>query len=89
MSLKSKPLDQQTRECIKRFSEDDVKFIANRLSQRLGGDIGEAMEMIQDCHPELHKILASAPTNADVYNLIDLIDRQTQDAAYKKTPMTK
>jgi hypothetical protein len=81
--MKFKSTDQQIKECVKKISEEDLKYLYTRLSQRLGGDIGEAMSLIQNQYPELNKVLSAAPTCTEVYNLIDIIDRCVQEPAKK------
>lgn len=87
--MKSKSVDQQIKEYIKKISEDDLKFLSQRLSQRLGGDLGEAMTLIQDRYPELNKVLSNTPNCSELYNVIDAIDRHVQDAASKKPVLVK
>lgn len=82
--MKAKSVDQQIKECVKKVSEEDLKFLAARLSQRLGGDLGEAMTLVQERYPDLNKVLTNTPSCTDLYNVIDAIDRQVQEAASKK-----
>jgi uncharacterized protein YqgV (UPF0045/DUF77 family) len=84
--MKAKSVDQQIKECVKKVSEEDLKFLSQRLSQRLGGDLGESMSLIQERYPELNKVLINTPSCTDLYNVIDVIDRHVQDAANKKMP---
>jgi hypothetical protein len=74
-------MDQQIKEFVKKISEEDLKYLHMRLSQRLGGDIGDSMSLIQNNYPELNKVLSTATTCNEVYNLIDLIDKCIQDIA--------
>lgn len=87
--MKPKSNDQQIRECLKKVSEEDIKFLSGRLSQRLGGDLGEALTLVQDRYPELNKILSSAMKSVELYDLIDTLDRQIQEVTNKKMPLVK
>ena len=87
--MKPKSNDQQIRECLKKVSEEDIKFLSGRLSQRLGGDLGEALTLVQDRYPELNKILSSAMKSVELYDLIDTLDRQIQEVPNKKMPLVK
>jgi uncharacterized protein YqgV (UPF0045/DUF77 family) len=82
--MKAKTVDQQIKECVKKVSEEDLKFLSQRLSQRLGGDLGEAMSLVQERYPDLNKVLTNTPSCSELYNVIDTLDRQIQEAASKK-----
>lgn len=82
--MKAKSVDQQVKEYVKKVSDDDLKFLSSRLSQRLGGDLGEALALIQEQYPELNKVLSNTPCCDELYNVVDVIDRQVQEAANKK-----
>jgi hypothetical protein len=85
--MKTKSVDQQIKEYVKKISEEDLKYLSARLSQRLGGDLGDALVLIQDHYPEINKVLSSAPSCTELYNVIDALDRQVQEAATKKIPV--
>jgi hypothetical protein len=68
-----KPVDQQIKECVKRISEEDLRFIYYRLSQRLCGDLGEALAFINSNYHDLNSILSSASSHAELYNMIDIL----------------
>lgn len=87
--MKSKSLDQQIKECVKKISEEDLKFLFQRLSQRIGGDLSEAMILIQERYVELHKILSNTSSHLELYNVIDTIDKHIQEAVSKKPTFAK
>jgi uncharacterized protein YqgV (UPF0045/DUF77 family) len=82
--MRAKSVDAQVKECVKKVSDEDLKYLSSRLSQRLGGDLGEAMSLIQERYPELNKLLTNTPNCDDLYNTIDIIDQQIQEVANKK-----
>lgn len=82
--MKAKSVDQQLKEYVKKVSEDDLKFISQRLSQRLGGDLGEALNLIQERYPEINKVLSSSPNCIELYNAIDVLDKQCYEIVSRR-----
>ena len=84
MKVNKQLLDHQIRECVKRISDDDLKYLGIRLSQRIGGDLSESLVLIQDYYPELNKIFTSAINSNELYNTIDALDKIVDETLSRK-----
>lgn len=71
------------KEYVRRLEDADLKFIQMRLTRRLGGDLGEAVELIQR-HPEVDRWLATATGANDFFDMIDQIDSYVQAEVKKR-----
>lgn len=84
MITRKSNVEYQIKECVKRISDDDLKYLHFRLSQRLGGDLGDAMTLIQDHYTDLNKVLSNATSCTELYDLVDMIDECIQDVVERK-----
>jgi len=57
--------------CLK-LSDDNLRFLHGRLSQRLGGDLAEAVDFLGGIR-EIDKWFATASTCNDFYDMVDHI----------------
>ena len=64
--------DLYLKEYCSRLSEENLKFLAGRLSQRLAGDVAEMLDFCSTVR-ELDRWLASAQTSDELFDMIDLI----------------
>ena len=60
------------REYVSRANDDVLKFVAGRLTQRLSGDVPDALNALSENH-EMDRLLVSARTANDLYDLIDTV----------------
>lgn len=60
------------RESVRRFSEDDLKFLHSRLSQKLCGDCADAVEVLSRVS-ELDKWLRSASSANELFDMVDTL----------------
>jgi len=60
------------RECVIRSSDETLKFLGGRLSQRLGGDIPEALEALSEMS-EVDRLLSSARSAWDIFDVLDIV----------------
>lgn len=68
ISVKKK--DLILKEFARSLSDDDLKWLSARLSQRLGGDLGDAMEALQT-NAEMDRLLLGAKDADAFYDLAD------------------
>jgi hypothetical protein len=57
--------------CLK-LSDDNLRFLHGRLSQRLGGDLAEAVDFLGGIR-EIDKWFSTASTCNDFYDMVDHI----------------
>ena len=65
--------DVYLKEYAQRLSEDNLKFLNQRLSQRLGGDVAEALDFLSGVK-EIDRWLSSAASNDEIYDMLDLVE---------------
>jgi len=66
-----KPIDTYLKEYCQRLSDDNVKFLTQRLTQRLLGDTAEVIDFLSSTK-EIDKWLSSAATSQDFYEMLDM-----------------
>jgi hypothetical protein len=64
--------DIYLKEYCQRLSDDNLKFLAQRLSQRLSGDMAETFDFLSNVK-EIDRWLATATTCNDLFDMIDFI----------------
>ena len=57
--------------CVK-LSEENLKFLAGRLTQRLSGDLPEVLTFLSASR-EVDRLLTSAETCYELYDMLDAI----------------
>lgn len=60
------------KEYCQRLSDDNLRFLATKLGQRLNGDLGDSLEYLSKVR-EIDKWLSSASNYNELYDMIDLI----------------
>ena len=79
-----KSVDHQVKECVKKISDEDLKWLSVRLKERFGGDLGEALVLIHDRYGDLNRILSNTPSADAVYDVTDIIDKYIQEEIKKR-----
>jgi len=64
--------DVYLKEYCQRLSDDNLKFLAGRLNQRLSGDVAEVLDFLCNVR-EIDRWLGSAQTSGDLFDMIDLV----------------
>lgn len=64
--------DVYLKEYCQRLSDENLKFLAQRLNQRLSGDMAETFEYLSNVR-EIDRWLSSALTSDELYDMIDQI----------------
>jgi len=62
--------DMILREYANRISDDELKFLHTRLSQRLSGDVAEALQLMGK-DPALDRLLREQQGGKELYDVID------------------
>lgn len=77
MAVKSsvKSIDHQVKEYVKKITDEDLRTLTIRFKERVGGDLAEALILIQERYPELNRLLTNTPNSDAVFNVADVIDK--------------
>jgi hypothetical protein len=60
------------KEYVSKLSEDNLKFLAGRFTQRLPGDLAEAINFLSETN-EMDRWLSSAKGSWDFYDMLDQV----------------
>jgi hypothetical protein len=72
------------REFVRGLSDEELRFLQTRLSQRLNGDLGEAATMMQG-FPSLDKWLVEAASHHEFFARMDHIEAMVQGEVKKRS----
>ena len=75
--MKANKFQDTLKEYAKRLSDDDLRWVSIRLAQRIGADVGEAVEYIQK-NPDMDKWLQLNNSATEFFDMVDQIDVQLQ-----------
>lgn len=78
-----KKFNDVVREYARWLSDEDLKYVGIRLANRLGGDMGEAIEVLQR-HAGLDRWLAAANSADEFFAMIDQLDYYVQSELKKR-----
>jgi len=65
------------KEYCQRLSDDNLKFLAQRLDQRLSGDMADVFDYLGNVR-EIDRWLSAAPSSGELYEMIDQIYSMVQ-----------
>jgi hypothetical protein len=71
------------KEYCQKLSDDELKFIGQRLSQRLSGDLPEVFDYFKEIK-EIDRWLLSATTCDELFDMVDLVDAACQKETDKR-----
>lgn len=63
-------LDTMLKDYVSKITNDNLKFLSERLNNRLNGDLAEALNFMSN-NQELDRWLGAAKTCDDFYDLVD------------------
>lgn len=62
--------DTMLKEYVQKLNNDNLKFLSDRLNNRLNGDLAEALNFMSN-NQELDRWLSNARSSEDLYDNID------------------
>ena len=71
-------------ECVFNLSDDDVKFLHPRLSQKLAGDLAEVLLRVEKV-AFIDRLFSSAESSVDLYKSIDALAKEVEKE-FRKRP---
>jgi hypothetical protein len=72
------------KEYCQKLSDENLKWLYHRLSQRLGGDVSEATESLSSSK-EIDRWLSTAESSDDFYDMLDAIERAASKECEKRS----
>ena len=66
--------DSVVKEYVEKLSDENLQYLHTRLKQRLGGDLAEACDFM-DQNAEMAAFFASSGGTADWFDRIDLVEK--------------
>jgi len=80
-----KKTDFILRECVSKLPAEELKFLGQRLNERLGSDLAEATEALSHI-PEIDKYLSMAQNGDQFFDMIDLVTKQINKELERHIP---
>jgi hypothetical protein len=80
-----KKVDTILKEYFNKLSLDNLKYVSVRLNDRVGGDLGEAIEVVSNYH-DIDRWLSSAKSCEDFYDMIDKLEEYSNREVNKRSP---
>ncbi len=71
------------REYVNRATDDTLKYLAGRLTQRLGGDLPDAFNVLSESH-DMDRLMHSAKSADDLYDLADFVQESVERELTKR-----
>jgi hypothetical protein len=75
--------DVYLKEYCQKLSDDNLKLLGNRLSQKMSGDLGDVLEFLSN-NREMDRWLASAQTSIELYDMIDAVGESVATELQKR-----
>jgi len=80
-----KKTDFMLRECVSKLPIEELKFIGQRLNERIGPDLAEATEALSRI-PEIDRYLSMAQSGDQFFDMVDLIAKQINKELERHIP---
>jgi len=80
-----KKTDFMLRECVSKLPIEELRFLGQRLNERIGSDLAEATEALSHI-PEIDKYLSMAQSGDQFFDMVDLITKQISKELEKHIP---
>jgi hypothetical protein len=80
-----KSVDHQVKECVKKISEEHLRWLSIRFGERCGSDLADALMLIHESYGDLNRILTNAPSADVVFDVTDIIDRLIQEELKRRS----
>lgn len=67
------------------LNNDALKYLSVRLENRISSDLAEALDALSNTN-EMDKWLASAKSNDELYDMVDLVQEYVDRELHKRLP---
>lgn len=84
--MKGNRFTDTVREYVRRLTDDDLRYLHMRLTQRVAEDVGEAVEFLQQ-NADVDHWLGLSKSATELFEMIDVIDAAVgTEAKRRSTP---
>ncbi len=80
-----KKTDFMLRECVSKLPIEELKFLSQRLNERIGSDLAEAVDALSRI-PEIDKYLSMAQSGDQFFDMVDLVTKHVNKELEKHIP---
>ncbi len=80
--MKNKHLET-LKEYVRKLGDEDLHFLGVRLSQRMGGDVGDALLLMED-NQEVDRILSLTTCAEELYSVVDELEGLVQQESRRR-----
>jgi len=81
--MKGNRFSDTIKEYVRKLTDDDLRFLHMRLSQRIGSDLAEAIDLLQR-NAEVDHWLSLSKSATDFYDMIDAVDVAVQNEVKRR-----
>lgn len=71
------------KEYVRKLNDEDLRFLHMRLFQRIGSDVGEAVELLQR-NSDVDHWLGTSKNASDFFDMVDVVDTVVQNEAKRR-----
>jgi hypothetical protein len=80
-----KKVDSVLKDYVSKLPFDGLKYLIERLDERVGSDLAEVIEYISK-NPEVDKLLSSAKDYEEFWTAFDMVAAQIEKEYSRRTP---
>lgn len=80
-----KKIDTVVKEYVNKLSFDNLKYLVERFSNRIGPDLSECIDFISK-NSEVDKLLSSAKSGPELWAVVDLVASYVEREFSKRVP---
>lgn len=81
--MKGNRFSDTVKEYARKVSDDDLRYLHLRLSQRIGSDVAESIELLQR-NSDIDHWLSQAKSASDFFDMIDIVDQAVQNETKRR-----
>jgi hypothetical protein len=81
--MKGNKFSDTAKDYARKLNDDELRFLSLRLSQRLGADLSEAIDVLQR-NPDIDYWLSLSKNATEFYEMIDSVDALLQIEAKRR-----
>jgi hypothetical protein len=80
-----KKIDVVVKDYVSKLSFDNLKYLVERFSNRIGPDLSECIDFISK-NPEIDKLLSATKSGPELWTVVDLVALYVDKELSKRVP---